>query len=189
MTYAGTSWREYDDLGEMAAVLSVMRRVHEMLAHLREVLRRTPDARGAGRLGPAAGGAGPRHPVELLTLDLDELQDEVGDVLAAASARVRGDGPDLRRADLAGADLRGRGLRDAGLRGALLIGADLRGVDLGAADLLGADLRDTDVRGADLGDVLFLTQPQVDAARGDATTRLPASLHPPPTGPPDPDSP
>ena len=89
---------------------------------------------------------------------------------------MRGNGPDLRRADLAGADLRDRELRDAGLRGALLIGADLRGVDLGAADLLGADLRDTDVRGADLTDVLFLTQPQVDAARGDAATRLPAAL-------------
>ena len=35
VTYGGTSWRDHDDLGEMAAVLSVMRRVHEMLAHLR----------------------------------------------------------------------------------------------------------------------------------------------------------
>jgi hypothetical protein len=177
VTSGGTSWRDHDDLGEMAAVLSVMRRVHEMLAHLREVQRRTPE--------PAARAAWDRllevrelGPVELLILDLDELQEEVGEVLAAAGARVRGAGPDLRRADLAGADLRDRDLRDAGLRGALLIGADLRGVDLGTADLLGADLRDTDLRGADLRDVLFLTQPQVDAARGDAATRLPESLHP-----------
>jgi pentapeptide repeat protein len=178
VTYGGTSWREHDDLGEMAAVLSVMRRVHEMLAHLREVARRTPD--------PAAEAAWDRllvvrdlTPVELLTLDLDDLQGEVGDVLAAASARVRGAGPDLRRADLAGADLRRRDLRDAALRGATLIAADLRCVRLGRADLLGADLRDADLRGADLGEALFLTQPQVDAARGDTTTRLPESLHHP----------
>lgn len=177
VTYGGRSWRDHDDLGEMAAVLSVMRRVQEMLAHVGEVQRRTPE--------PAAQAAWDRlleirdlGPVELLTLDLDELQDEIGEVLAAASTRVRGAGPDLRRADLAGADLRGRPLRDAALRGALLIGADLRGADLGAADLLGADLRDADLRGTDLRGVLFLTQPQVDGARGDAATRLPEALHP-----------
>ena len=50
MTYGGTSWREYDDLGEMAAVLSVMRRVHEMLAHLREVRSPYAASRRRGRL-------------------------------------------------------------------------------------------------------------------------------------------
>jgi uncharacterized protein YjbI with pentapeptide repeats len=79
-----------------------------------------------------------------------------------------------------GRDLRRTELRDAGLRGAYLIGADLRGVDLGTADLLGADLRAADVRGADLSRCLFLTQPQVTAALGDDTTRLPAAVFPPP---------
>ena len=34
VTYAGVSWREQDNLGEMGAVLSVMRQLHEMLVHL-----------------------------------------------------------------------------------------------------------------------------------------------------------
>ena len=75
-----------------------------------------------------------------------------------------------------GRDLRRTRLRDASLRGAYLIGADLRGVDLGTADLLGADLRAADVRGADLSRCLFLTQPQVTAARGDMSTRLPVAV-------------
>ncbi len=82
VTYGGTSWREHGDLGEMAAVLSVMRCVQEMLAHLREVLRRTPEpaAQAAwGRLLEIRG----LGPIELLSLDLDELQDEVDEVLAA----------------------------------------------------------------------------------------------------------
>ena len=37
VTYGGVSWREHDNLGEMAAVLSVMRLLHEMLTHLTEV--------------------------------------------------------------------------------------------------------------------------------------------------------
>ena len=75
-----------------------------------------------------------------------------------------------------GRDLRQARLRDAGLRGAYLIGADLQGVDLGTADVLGADLRAADLRGADLSRCLFLTQPQLTAARGNAATRMPAAL-------------
>ena len=67
-------------------------------------------------------------------------------------------------------------LRGANLRGAYLIGAALSGADLRWTDLIGADLRDADLRGADLTDALFLTQPQLTAARGDADTRLPGAL-------------
>lgn len=70
--------------------------------------------------------------------------------------------------------------RGANLRGAYLIGADLRGADLGCADVTGADTRDTDFRGTDLSEKLFLLQSQLDAARGDATTRL-SSSHTRPT--------
>ena len=179
VTYGGTSWREHDDLGEMAAVLSVVRRVHELLAHLGEVGRRSPDEASAGlrdRLLELRDGT----PVELLTADLEELHEQASALLGAASVRIRGTAaPDLARADLAGRDLCRRDLRDAALRGALLIGADLRGLDLGAADLLGADLRGADVRGTDLSDALFLTQPQLEAARGDTATSIPAGLRRP----------
>ncbi len=182
VTYAGTSWRDLQtpgELGEMAAVLSVVRRVHEMLAHLAEVGRRSPDPAAEdlrGRLLVLRDAT----PVELLTADLNELHEECGGLLAAASGRVRGDAaPDLGRADLAGKDLRRTGLRDAGLRGALLIGADLREVDLGTADLLGADLRGADLRGARLAHTLFLTGPQLESARGDERTTIPTGLRRP----------
>ena len=77
-----------------------------------------------------------------------------------------------------GRDLRAHRLRGASLRGAYLIGADLRGVDLGGADLLGADLRAADVRGAGLAGCLFLTQPQLEAARGDGRTVIPGAATP-----------
>jgi uncharacterized protein YjbI with pentapeptide repeats len=51
--------------------------------------------------------------------------------------------------------------------------ADLRGDDLRLADVTGADLRGADVRGADLATTLFLSPSQLEAARGDASTRLP----------------
>jgi uncharacterized protein YjbI with pentapeptide repeats len=86
---------------------------------------------------------------------------------------------DRAGADLIGVDLRGADLRAANLRGAYLIGADLRGADLRLADLTGADLRGADLAGADLGDSIFLTQSQLEAAKGDTATRLrPSHTHP-----------
>jgi hypothetical protein len=174
VTYSGVSWRESDDLGEMAAVLSVMRVLHEMLSHLTEVERRSPDAPASALATEIVVLTG-ATPTELLAVDLDDLHERAGSVLEEASARLR-NGPDLRSRDLAGRDLRGHDLRDADLRGSVLIRADLRRLDLGRADLLGADLRDADVRGADLGEALFLSQPQVNAALGDAGSTIPDRL-------------
>ncbi|MFE4849650.1 pentapeptide repeat-containing protein, partial [Streptomyces sp. NPDC056689] len=81
-----------------------------------------------------------------------------------------------RGADLMGARLKGADLRGANLRGAYLIAADLTGADLREADLIGADLRDARLQGADLTGSIFLTQAQVNAARGDGWTKIPASL-------------
>ncbi len=186
VTYSGVSWREQDNLAEMGAVLSVMRQLHEMLVHLTEVERRSPD--------PAAESTRAEveelvsaDPETLLTCDLDELHTRVGRLLADASTRLRVRWPrarDWSRQDLAGRRLDGDH-RGASFRGATMIQVDLRGADLTDADLLGADLRDADLRGADLSSALFVTQPQVNAAIGDATTLVGSGLSRPghwPTG-------
>lgn len=87
-----------------------------------------------------------------------------------ADRRIR-PGADLVRAALAGSDLRG-----ADLRGVLLIAADLRDADLARADLLGADLRDADLRGARVAEALFVTPPQLAAARTDESTTRPPGV-------------
>jgi hypothetical protein len=84
------------------------------------------------------------------------------------SGVVVGPGSDLSGARLAGADLDG-----LTLRGSLAIAADLRGATLRRCDVLGVDLRDADLGGADLATAIYLTQMQVNSARGDDRTRLP----------------
>jgi hypothetical protein len=180
-TFGGRTWRESPELaGAMFAVLPVMRQLQEMLWCLTEAATRAeaaplhPEIAAARtRTERAADGS----PDELADLDVASMRRVVGDLLERISALVRGtSAPDRRGADLMGRDLRRARLRNASLRGAYLIGADLRGVDLGTADLLGADLRAADIRGTDLSRCLFLTQPQVEAALGDAATALPAVL-------------
>jgi hypothetical protein len=182
VTFGGRSWREAPELAAAQfAVLPVMRQLHEMLWHLTEAgALPTPLQDDARALAGGVERLTDSGVEELRAVDVGALRGEVGELLGRVSDAARGAGaPDRRGADLIGRDLRRARLRDAGLRGAYLIGADLRGADLGTADLLGADLRAADVRGADLSRCLFLTQPQVTAARGDMSTRLPVAVRTP----------
>jgi uncharacterized protein YjbI with pentapeptide repeats len=174
VTYGGASWRDLDDLGEMAAVLSVMRQLHEMLAHLTEVQRRSP-ADDAAAVCEELLALTDGDPLTLLTADLDEVRSRVSPVLREATERLHGPGRPMPH-DLAGEDLRGADLVRADLRGSVLIATDLRGCDLTHADLLGADLRDADVRTARLTDAWFLSQAQLNTTHGDGTTGVPEHL-------------
>ncbi|MFI6504057.1 pentapeptide repeat-containing protein [Nonomuraea typhae] len=184
VTYGGRSWRQEPATAEeMFAVFPVVRQLHELLWYMTEALSRPaaePVHEELRKLLERTEALTREGPQALLALDVAELRDEVNVLLLRTSELVRaGAGRkqrDRRNADLMGAKLKGADLRGANLRGAYLIGADLRGADLGRADLIGADLRGADVRGARLATSLFLTQFQVNAARGDAATTLPEAL-------------
>jgi uncharacterized protein YjbI with pentapeptide repeats len=186
VTFGGEDWRAAPGTArQMFEVFKVMRELHELLWYLTEALALPAAAPIHGELRAALEETesmtnGSADAVE--ALDLGSHWQRVNALLLRASELVRAGlhGKDKRRADLIGARLKGADLRAADLRGAYLIGADLRGADLRTADLIGADLRDTDLRGADLTGSLFLTQPQVNAAKGDAATRIPGVLTRPP---------
>jgi uncharacterized protein YjbI with pentapeptide repeats len=160
-----------------------MRRLHELLWYVREALRLGPADPLPAQLGSAWEaierctnlGAD-----KLVKLNVGKLRREINPLLLRTSEQVRSAtgplGPELRGADLIGKDLGGADLRRASLRGAGLIGTTLRGADLRGADLTGADLRGADLAGAWLETAIFLTQAQIDLAKGDAATTLPASL-------------
>ncbi|WP_377272363.1 pentapeptide repeat-containing protein [Peterkaempfera sp. SMS 1(5)a] len=184
VTFAGRDWRQAPDTAPlMFEVFPVMRQLHELLWYLDETLA-LPAARPLRdelREALARTEALTRGTAEeIADLDMAAHRGEVNDLLLRTSelarAGIRGRGRNHRGADLIGARLRGADLRGASLRGALLIAADLRGADLRGADLIGADLRDADLTGADLTGSIFLTRAQLNAARGDGTTRLPKAL-------------
>jgi uncharacterized protein YjbI with pentapeptide repeats len=182
VTFKGVSWRDAPETSaSMFAVLPVMRQLHEMLWYVAEALTfpavesLQPELEKAYAATEALTRT---DATALATLDLASHRVEVDPLLRRTSELVRAAhrGPERRGADLIGAKLRSAKLRGANLRGALLIAADLRDADLREADLIGADLRDADLTGADLTGSLFLTQVQVNSARGDARTKIPAAL-------------
>ncbi|MDH6113822.1 uncharacterized protein YjbI with pentapeptide repeats [Kitasatospora sp. MAP12-15] len=184
VTFGGQDWRQAPGTArQMFAVFPIMRDLHELRYYLTEA-RALPAARPLhGELSRAleqteqlAQGS----PEALVELDVAEHRREVNGLLLRASelarAGVKKKKKDHRGADLVGAKLKGADLRGASLRGAYLIEADLRGADLRTADLIGADLRGADLSGADLTGTVFLIQSQLEAARGDAATKLPPTL-------------
>ncbi|RBM19575.1 hypothetical protein DI005_15305 [Prauserella sp. PE36] len=183
VTFAGTDWRGAPETAEgMFTVFPVMRELHELLWYVNEAL----TLRAARPAHPELTAA--REETERLTLlgpdalaelDVRPHWQSVNAVLSRVSELVRRGvrrPAELRGADLIGRDFHKADLRGANLRGAFLIGADLRRADLRLADVVGADTRGADLRGADLSTSLFLIQSQLDAARGDGTTKLPPAL-------------
>ncbi|WP_369218122.1 pentapeptide repeat-containing protein [Streptomyces flavofungini] len=187
-TFDGVDWRaDKDTARRMFEVFPVMRQLHELLWYMADALSRPRTAPIAGELKAAlarteelaAGG-----PDSVAGVDVPAHRQDVNVLLLRTSELVRkgsggGRKKQRRGADLIGARLRAADLGAADLRGAYLIGADLREANLREADVIGVDFRDADLRGADLTGALFLTQSQVNAAKGDARTKLPDTLHRP----------
>jgi hypothetical protein len=173
---AGTSWREQPGQ-QMFAALPILRQLHELLWYLTEALEyKAFDAEVRAAIERVESVS---RTADLTTVDVNAERAAVNELLLKTSQLVRGKQnkkKERRGADLMGARLRGADLQNANLRGAYLIGADLRDANLRQADLIGADLRDADLRGADLTGALFLTQSQVNAARGDRATKLPPAV-------------
>jgi uncharacterized protein YjbI with pentapeptide repeats len=184
VTFKGRDWRRTPGIAkQMFQVFGIMRQLHELLWYLTDALSLQPSGPLHDELARALAEtdrmthAGPDA---LIDLNLAAHRTEVRALLLQTSERVRGKTRgrtvDRRGADLTGADLRGADLRGANLGGVSFLGADLRRADLRGADLIGVDFRAADLRGADLRESIFLTQPQLDAAKGDTATRVPPWL-------------
>ena len=184
VVFNGRNWRDNpQDSQQMFSVFPIVRALHELLWYLNEALDRTQNQAIYQELKSAIDKVERSTYMDssaLLRINLSQVRTEVNILLQRVSELERGKIPGLKKnyrgADLIGAKLCQAHLAGADLRGAYLIGADLTGANLRTADMIGTDLRGADLSGADLTDSLFLTQFQVNAARGNVTTILPPFL-------------
>jgi len=184
VTFGGQDWRQAPQTAkQMFAVFPIMRILHELLWYLTEALTLPAAASLFGALSRALEETKRltySSPAALLELDVAAHRQDINTLLLQTSELARADvrqaKKDYRGADLIGAKLKGANLRGANLRGAYLIGADLSHADLRRADLIGVDFRDANLSSANLRGSLFLIQSQLDAAKGNAETKLPPPL-------------
>lgn len=191
-TFGGNDWRQVPaSAKQMFEVFPIMWHLQELLWYLTEALTLQPAYPVHVALSAARDETERLtllSPDSLMELDVAAHRADVNALLLKTSELVRTEARRQQKnsskrqktydrgADLIGAKLKGADLRGANFRGAYLIAADLRNADLRVADLIGADLRDTDLRGANLTESIFLTQAQLNAAKGDANTLLPPAF-------------
>ncbi|MEW9095884.1 MAG: pentapeptide repeat-containing protein [Clostridiaceae bacterium] len=192
VTYDGQDWRSNPEIAkQMFDAFLIVRELHEMLWYLTEALSVQDDSVIQDKISNMIS-----ETVRFTNLDADSLikldlvshRNNVNPLLSNTSEHVRakaqsGHRTNLKRKkkiagrlNLMGSDLRKVNLIGEDLRGALLIAADIRGTDLSGADLIGADLRDADIRGTNLKNSIFITQGQINTAKGDSNTKLPMSI-------------
>lgn len=193
VTYKGIDWMQSPELtNQMSEVFLIMRQLHEMLWYLKEasVLNISDTIKSKiDLIIEETEKITNMSPEQIINLDIISHRIKVNLLLSQASESVMGKVKSFiktstlknmkklsKNIDLIGADLRKINLIGADLRGRFLIAANLRNTDLSGANLIGADLRDCDIRGANLENSIFLTQLQVNTAKGDSSTKLPASL-------------
>ncbi|MGH1143639.1 pentapeptide repeat-containing protein [Bacillus pseudomycoides] len=192
VTFEGVDWRKGPEQAKkMYDVFPIMHQLHEMLWYLNEALTLKVTSPIYGEIRDAIEETerlSRLSPDLLMKINVPLHRADVNTLLLRTSELVwmesrhrykgtkKNKRTDHRGANLMGVKLRRADLRGANLRGAYLIAADLRGADLRMADFIGADLRDADLSGANLTDTIFLTQVQINAAKGDANTKLPSLL-------------
>lgn len=121
-----------------------------------------------------------KGPKEIMRLNVEAYRIRVNQVLKKAGELVRLS-YNCVPAKLSNVDCMGRNFKRADLSGqdysmTLMIAANLEGCKLEGTNFLGADLRDTNIRNTDLSQSIFLTQGQLNAAKGNRSTKLPKTL-------------
>lgn len=178
--YSKKNWRANPEIADqMFQDFWTVTQYHQMLWYLAEASRAEPAQDFSLRdeihdriqeIEQAAGiipGELPRPEVEALREKTNAvLKKIIGRACKPGKAAIDGIGRNFRKARLDGTDF----------SMALLIAANLEGCGLKGASFLGADLRDTNLRNTDLRDSLFLTQMQINSAKGNRNTLLPPAL-------------
>ncbi|WP_144511909.1 pentapeptide repeat-containing protein [Bacillus sp. FJAT-22090] len=195
VTFNGKSWRDNPETREkMFQVFPIMEQIHEMIAYTAEALSYDIPSALSVELDQKLNGLRNLTKLnadELLSLDLVMYRFSLNELLTVASDTIRENAIaklsgtkklkdfDHVRADWMGKKLKNKDLRAIDFRGAYLIASDIRNADLRAVNFIGADLRDADFSGADLSTSMFLTQMQINSAKGDVKTKLPSHIQRP----------
>jgi hypothetical protein len=123
-----------------------------------------------------------QSPDYILHLDINKYRLKVNEVLKQVTNAISvEDSGKIRNTNYLGKNFRRENLDGRDFSMCLMIAANLEGCSLKRANFLGADLRDANVKNTDLSASVFLTQMQINAAKGNLNTKIPNNLSRPST--------
>jgi uncharacterized protein YjbI with pentapeptide repeats len=185
--YEGRHWKSDSELSkEMFTVYPIIQQLHEMLWYLDQALclKEVQSIYSSLKnIYDETVSLTLKSPKEIKQLDIHAHRSKVNLLLIETSELYRkelnhrGEKQKGKKSfDYVGANLKGRNFQGFSFRGMLMIAANLRAADLRKADFIGADLRDADLSNANLSGALFLTQSQINSAKGNVHTKIPKFL-------------
>ena len=124
------------------------------------------------------------RPKDILSLDLEQYRNKSNHILKQVCKLLQQSIHSENKKGLAnfpGGNFKGQDMSGADLSTKLLIAANFENSLFNGTLFLGADTRDTNFDDADLSEAVFLTQGQVNSAKGNRNTKLPYQLEYPST--------
>lgn len=189
LIYAGNDWRTHPSTSEeMFRVFPVVQQLQEMMVYVNQCMQleeTAPFLKQLGELYDTISTQTHQSPAEIMNTDIAHYRTEVSGWLNRSSdayrtqkkkrnALLHKKGTDCIEANFSNQDL-----SHENFRGRLMIAANFTNSDLRRCDFLGADVRGAKFQGANLSGALFLTQAQLNSAKGDANTIIPEHLQVP----------
>lgn len=118
-------------------------------------------------------------PQDILTYDIDKYKKRVNECLRNVNNLIRvnyNHNKEEHKTNFLGKRFKEKNFNGMDFTMSLLIATNFKGCSFNGANFLGADTRDTNFSSADLSEAVFLTQGQVNSAKGNLDTKLPRYL-------------
>ncbi len=182
--YKGLDWKSKPEISEqMFKVFLIVWQLHQMLWYLAEALTLIDDEKIISDINLLIienEKMTKLSPEDISNLDIDKYKVKVNQILKDVTKLICTSSNNVANNrkvfDFIGKNFKKQNLNGKDFSMALLIAANLEGCSLHGTNFLGADLRDVNVKNTDLSKSIFLTQGQINSAKGNKNTILPAYL-------------
>lgn len=186
--YKGETWKELPkQLSEIFDVFTALFQMHQIRYFLTEASLLTftgPFKKDIQNLTEENIQISNSSPRDILSADIEEYRRKVNGVLRKVcnllQKTLHSENVSCPK-DFLGKSFRGKDMSGLDFSTKLLIAADFSDCIFNGTMFLGADTRDTNFSGADLREAVFLTQGQINSAKGTYNTKIPEHLDYPPT--------
>jgi hypothetical protein len=175
---ADKNWRlNPEKASEIFRVFLIVFQLHQMEWYLLESLSLDVDEQLKGDIKALINeneSMTSKSPENILKLDIDQYQLRVNQVLKQVNCKAAAKAPGGK--NFLGKNFNKANLDNMDFSMALMIAADLEGCSLRGTSFLGADMRDANIMNTDLSNSIFLTQMQINSAKGNLHTKLPENI-------------
>ena len=182
--YPDVTWKTHPEkANEIFKVFLIIFQLHQMEWYLLESLSLIKDKQLQAKIETLISENEQityQYSDEILQFDIEKYRSKANQVLKKVSSIITTDSAYKAHSK----ECFGRNFKKANLNAkdfsmALMIAANLEGCSLQGTNFLGTDMRDANIKNTDLSSCVFLTQMQINSAKGNSNTKLPKNLSQP----------